>query len=68
MIRIKEYQCGDTAPTKEDVRQCVGISTSTNCIVRLNWYFHYSGPYSLNVKPGMICEEYIERLPKIYPV
>lgn len=68
MIRIENYQCDGTAPTKEEVRQCVEISTSSGCIVRLNWYFPYSGAYQLSVEPGMTYEECIEKLPKVYPV
>lgn len=65
---IIDYQCDSTTPSEEEIKQCIDIASSEHCIVRLNWFFPYSGEYVLNVTEDMSFEDCIEKLPKVYPV
>lgn len=68
MKLIKEYQCDSRSPTDEEILEGMKISKSEKCIVRLNWFFPYSGHYHLDIIEGMTFEDCKNKLPKVYPV
>ncbi len=68
MKLIKNYQCDSRTPSDDEIQQAINISNSENCIVKLSWFFPYSGNYSLSVYPNMSFEECKNKLPKTYPV
>ena len=69
MKLVKDYMCDDIRPTDEEILECIDIANKEeNCIVRLNWYFPYSGKYKLEINKGDTFEECKSKLPKSYPV
>lgn len=68
MKLIKNYKCDNTTPTNEEIREGMCIAQSEDCIVRLNWFFPYSGHYKLDITSGMTFEDCCDKLPKIYPI
>lgn len=69
MKLVKDYMCDDIRPTDEEILECIDIvNKEENCIVRLNWYFPYSGKYKLEINKGDTFEECKSKLPKRYPV
>lgn len=68
MIRIKEYKCKNGIPSSDEIKRGIDISNSSKCLVRINWFFPYSGQYYLDILPGMTYEDCMAELPKVYPV
>ena len=68
MKLIKEYVCDDIRPSDEEILEGIEIANKENCIVRLTWYFPYSGNYKLEIEKGMTIEECKNKLPRCYPV
>lgn len=68
MKLVKEYLCDDSLPNEEEIKECMEIANEEDCIVRLRWFFTYSGWYELNIIKGMTFEECKDGLPKYYPV
>lgn len=68
MKLIKNYQCDNKTPTNEEIQEGMRIAQSEDCIVRLNWFFPYSGHYKLDITSGMTFEDCKNKLPKSYPV
>ena len=42
---VKEYQCDSRTPSDEEINECLDIAEKEDCIVKLRWYFPYSGWY-----------------------
>ena len=68
MKLIKEYECDARTPSDEEILHGIEIANSEDCIVKLKWFFPYSGWYSLSIQKGMSFEECKNKLPKVYPV
>lgn len=68
MKLIKEYLCDSSTPNDEEIKECIDIANTEDCIAILKWFFPYSGWYKLNVSKGMTFEECKGKLPKCYPV
>ena len=68
MKLIKEYLCDNTAPSDEEIIECLEIVNNENCIVRLTWFFPYNGWHKLHIKTGMTFEECKNKLPKVYGI
>ena len=68
MKLVKEYLCDDSIPNDEEIKECIEIANAEDCIVKLKWFFPYSGWYELKVSKGMTFEECKSKLPKCYPV
>ncbi len=68
MKLIKEYLCDDHIPSDEEILQGIEIANSEDCIVRLKWFFPYSGQYKLHITKGMTLEDCKDKLPKCYPL
>ena len=68
MLLIKEYQCDNRTPSDEEIREGMQIAAEEHCIVRLNWFFPYSGHYHLNIKEDMTFEDCKAKLPRVYGV
>lgn len=66
MKLVKEYLCDGRIPSDEEIRECLEIVNKEDCIVKLTWFFTYSGWYKLFVKNGMTFEECKDKLPKVY--
>ena len=65
---VKEYFCDKQTPSDEEIMQSVEIANKENCVVKLKWFFPYSGWYDRYIKPGMTFEEVKESLPEVYGV
>lgn len=65
---VKEYQCDSRTPSDEEINECLDIAEKEDCIVKLRWYFPYSGWYERYIKKGMTFEECKNSLPKRYGV
>ena len=51
----------------EDIKQCVEIAKSNNCIVSLTWTVKWSGTYTRHItKDDDPQKFYEEKLPKFY--
>ncbi len=68
MKLIKNYKCDSSTPSDEEIKEGLDIASTEHCIVRLNWFFPYSGHYHMDITEGMTFEECKEKLPKRYPV
>lgn len=68
MMEIKEYLCDNQTPSDEEIQQCIKIANKEYCIVKLTWFFPYSGWYNRYIKPKMTFEEVKNTLPTIYGV
>lgn len=68
MKLIKEYLCDSSTPNNEEIKECIEVANKEDCIVRLRWFFEYSGWYELNVTKGMTFEECKDQLPKYYTI
>lgn len=68
MKLIKEYLCDSSVPKDTEIKECIEIANREDCIVKLRWFFEYSGWYELNITKGMTFEECEDKLPKYYPV
>lgn len=68
MKLIKNYKCDGQTPSNEEIQEGMQIAKAENCIVRLNWFFPYSGHYKLDITSDMTFEDCKDRLPKCYPV
>lgn len=68
MKEIKEYLCDGRKPTDDEIREGIIIADTENCVVKLNWFYPYSGNYDLCIIPGMSFDECQKKLPKCYPV
>lgn len=68
MKLVKEYLCDNRTPDNEEIKECIDIVNSEDCIVKLKWFFPYSGWYELKISKGMTFEECKNKLPKRYPV
>ena len=67
MRLVKEYRCDDRTPSDDEIRECLEI-VKEDCIVKLRWYFPYSGWYELFIDSSMTFEECKNKLPKRYGV
>ena len=68
MKRIKEYKCDGRTPTDKELLMSIKIASDDNCIVKLNWFFPYTGNYSIEISSDMTLDMCKERLPKFYPL
>lgn len=68
MKLVKEYECDNRTPSDEEILQSIEIANTEDCIVKLKWFFPYSGWHSLHITKGMTFEDCQEQLPKYYPV
>ena len=68
MKAIKNYMADDQIPNDQEINQCIQIANTENCIVHLEWYFPYSGFYSVNIIKGMTYEDVQNKIPRSYPV
>jgi hypothetical protein len=68
MKLVMEYKCDNRVPTDDEIREGIEIANTNDCIVRLTWFFPYSGWYKLLITKGMTFEECQEKLPKVYGV
>ena len=68
MIQIKTYQCDNSHPSDDEIREGIAIANSDKCMVKLHWKFPYSGDYSLCIMPEMTFDDCKSLLPTIYPV
>ena len=68
MKLIKEYLCDGSTPCDEELLEGLDIVSKEDCIVRLKWFFPYSGWYDLTLKRGMTFEECKSKLPNFYGV
>lgn len=68
MKLVKEYLCDDGTPSDEEIRKVLEIVKKEDCIVKLRWFFPYSGRYELYITKDMSFEECMDALPKCYPV
>ena len=66
MKYIKEYLCDKRTPSDEEIRDCLEIVSKEDCIIKLTWFYPYSGWHKLLIKNGMTFEECKDKLPKIY--
>lgn len=68
MKLIKEYLCDNRTPSDEEIMECLEIANKEDCIVKLKWFFPYSGWYHLTATKDMTFEECKDKLPKVYGV
>lgn len=68
MKLIKEYMCDNETPSNKEIEEAVNIATAENCIVKLYWYYPYSGDYVVCIKPNATVKEVKEQLPRCYPI
>ena len=68
MKLVQNYRADGRTPTDDEINQCIEIANRDDCIVCLEWYFPYSGRYSVNIVKGTTYEEVKNKLPKCYPV
>ena len=68
MKLIKEYECEKSAPSNEEILEGIEAANREDCVVKLRWFFPYSGWYELSITKGMTFEECKDKLPKVYPV
>ena len=68
MIEVRNFKCDSSTPSEDEIREGVQIANEAGCIVRLNWFFPYSGNYRLDIMPGNTFEDCVQQLPKCYPV
>ena len=68
MKEIKEYLCDGVTPSDDEITESLKTVKNEDCIVKLIWFFPYSGRYELIVKNGMTFEECKDKLPKVYGV
>ena len=68
MKLIKEYLCDDRMPTDDEIWEALQIANKEDCLVKLRWFFPYSGRYELHITKDMSFEECKDTLPKCYPV
>lgn len=68
MKRIIEYQCDGNVPTSGEIEEALRVAVAENAIVKLNWYFPFSGGYSVLVYPEDTFTDVENRLPRTYGV
>lgn len=68
MTEIKMYQCDSSTPTDAEIRKAIRIASLEKCIVQLNWFFPYSGHYSMSITENMSFDECKRQLPEAYPI
>lgn len=68
MKLVKEYLCDHSRPNDEEIKECIEIANTEDCIAKLIWVFPYSGWYELKVSKGMTFEECKSKLPERYPI
>ena len=68
MKLVMEYKCDNRTPTDDEIREGIEIANANDCIVRLTWFFPYSGWHKLLIKKDMTFEECKEKLPNVYGV
>lgn len=68
MRYVAEFKCDNRTPTDDEIREGIKFANENNCIVRLTWFFPYSGWYKLHIEKGMTFEECKDKLPKVYGV
>lgn len=68
MKLVQSYRADGRIPTDDEINQCIEIVNRDDCIVNLEYYFPYSGRYSVDIVKGMTYTEIKNKLPKCYPV
>lgn len=68
MKLIKEYMCDREIPSDNEIEEAVNIASTEDCIVKLYWYYPYSGDYAVYIKPNTTVKEVKEQLPICYPL
>lgn len=68
MKLIKEYICDGITPSDDEIKEGIKIANTEDCIVKLAWFYTYSGWYKLFIRKGMTFEECKDKLPKVYAV
>lgn len=68
MKLVQNYRADGTTPTDDEINQCIKIANREDCIVQLEWFFPYSGRYSVDIVKGMTYETVKNKLPECYPI
>lgn len=68
MKLIKEYMCDNITPSDNEIEEAVNIASTEDCIVKLYWYYPYSGSYNVPIYPNATVEKVKEKLPRCYPL
>ena len=68
MKLIKEYMCDNRTPSDYEITKCLKIVKEEDCIVKLMWFYPYSGWYNMTIRNGMTFEDCKAQLPECYPV
>lgn len=67
MREVRTFKC-ETTPTRDEILCGMSIATENDCIVKLYWYYPYSGSYTVDIEPNDTYEEVVLKLPAFYPV
>ena len=68
MKYVAEFRCDNSTPTDDEIKEGIEFANANDCIVKLTWFFPYSGWYKLFIRKGMTFEECKGKLPKVYGV
>lgn len=68
MRKIIEYQSDYNNPSREEIEEAVKIANLDQSIVKLKWYFPYSGNYSVLIYPEDSIEDIENKIPRTYGV
>lgn len=67
MREVRTFKC-ETTPTRDEILYGISIATENDCIVTLQWYYSYSGNYTVDIEPNDTYENVLFKLPTFYPV
>lgn len=68
MKLVQSYRADGRTPTDDEINQCIEIANREDCIVHLEWFYPYSGKYSVDINKGTTYETVKNKLPKCYSV
>lgn len=68
MKLVKTYVADSNVPSNAEIADCIDIATTEDCIVRLEWFFPYSGKHSADITYEMSLEEVKSKISKRYSV
>lgn len=68
MKLVKEYLCDNRIPSDEEIKECIEIAKSEDCVVKLKWFFPRNGWHERYIKTNMTFEEIKDSLPTVYGV
>ena len=68
MKLVKEYLCGSRIPNDEEIKECIEIAKSEDCVIKLGWFFPYNGWHYRHINSETTFEEIKDGLPTSYGV